>query len=55
MKREKIKVKMLTYPTPGNRAWETIKTFDTPKEADIWLTAYIKENNYIPTDFIIKR
>lgn len=55
MKNKKIAVKMMTYPTPGNRAWETIKTFDTPKEADIWLTAFIKENNYIPSDFTITR
>lgn len=48
-------VRQITYKRPGRQSWETIKTFDNPGKADEWLSNYILSNNYIPTDFTIRR
>ena len=37
-----------------NNGWQEIKRFDNPADADEWLTDYIRENNYIASDFTIK-
>ena len=33
--------------------WQEIKRFDNPGAADMWLMDYIRENNYIVSDFTI--
>lgn len=51
----KWEVRQIAYKTPGKQSWETIKTFDKPGKADAWLGNYILSNNYIATDFTIRR
>lgn len=51
----RFEIKMATYKKPGLRTWETIRTFDNPKDADEWLCSFCRSNNYSITDFTIKR
>lgn len=46
-------VKVINYKQAGKATWEVLRTFTTAREADEWLTEYIKSNHYIPTDFTI--
>ena len=45
----------MTYTVKArtNKGWKEIKRFDSPAEADRWLTNYIKANGYIGSDFTI--
>ena len=46
-------VRAKTYHRPGAWAWERVTGFDTPAEADAWLTAHIRANKLCPADFTI--
>ena len=55
MKKQTIYAKALTYPTPGKKAWKTIRTFTDFRTADDWLMDYVRRNHYDMRDFLISR
>ena len=48
-------VRALTAIEPGKLAWEDLKVFNNPGDADNWLSNYCRENGCSITDFNIVR
>lgn len=46
-------VKQKSYSRPGQMTWKEINRFNNPAEADEWLTAWIRVNHFIGSDFTI--
>ena len=47
-------VREKNYYRAGAWEWKTVKTFNSPKAADEWLTAYLKSSRAVCSDYTIR-
>lgn len=45
----------IVYVKSSGNQWKELKRFSDPKQADQWLTSYIKVHGFTPSDFTIVR